>query len=179
MVANLRRCLHYHIITYKSNIDRKKIRFLEGRHLLHRTDVTMVALSLTAETWVHYRLHTYLIKTGTIAINNNLTVWATYYSWKTYLRHRKTRNNYRVKPIISALLGNYYELSDDALNYRHQLTSSLIVVPVADWLMDWRVRIFSILDCRVDLCVRRQINSFGNSQLINGWTNNIDYSRKR
>ena len=30
--------------TYKSNFDRKKIKFLEGRYLLHRTDVTWVAL---------------------------------------------------------------------------------------------------------------------------------------
>ena len=55
-------------------------------------------LSLAAGARVHYRLHLFEIKAG-IAINNNLTVWATYYSWNTSLRHRKTRNNYRVKPI--------------------------------------------------------------------------------
>ena len=53
-------------------------------------------------------------------------------------------------------------MSDSALNYRDQLTSSLIVVLVADSPMDWRVRIFAILDCRVNLCLQRQINSFGN-----------------
>ena len=41
--------------------------------------------------------------------------------------------------------------------FRDQLTSSLIVVPVA------YLPHIAILDCRVDLCLRRQINSFGNS----------------
>ena len=57
-------------------------------------------------------------------------------------------------------------LSDSALNYRDQLTSSLIVVPVADWPMDWRYAYLQhiwILDCRVNLCLMRQINSVGNS----------------
>ena len=61
-------------ITYKSNFDRKKIRFLEGRQLIIITKSS---------------------------------------------RYKVDSKN---------------SLSDSALNYRDQLTSSFIVVPVADWL---------------------------------------------
>ena len=44
-----------------------------------------------------------------------------------------------------------------------ELDVTLFIFTVADWLMDWRVRIFAILDCSVDLCLRRQNNSFVNS----------------
>ena len=66
----------------QSDFDRKKYDFFytELTSLGLRYSHFPSLLSLAADAWIHYRLHSFEIKAG-IAINNNLTVWTTYYSW--------------------------------------------------------------------------------------------------